>query len=58
MPFTVEVGEQQIDSGNLELWLDDPTVHDRREFDGKFIHTVTTPDRSGRWRWGGDGSAE
>jgi hypothetical protein len=55
-PFIVEIGEQKIDFGHLEMWLDEPTIVDSRESDGQTIYAVTTPGRKARYHRAGDTS--
>jgi hypothetical protein len=52
-PLVVEIGNQRVDLGQVELWLDDPTVLEVIELDdGDFRHRVELPDRTLRYRRG------
>jgi hypothetical protein len=51
LPHTVLVEDQVVDLGRYELWLENPTLIDRRESPaGGIAHTFTTADRSFVWR--------
>ena len=51
LPHRVLVDDQVVDLGRYELWLENPTLINRRESsDGGIAHTFTTADRSFSWR--------
>ena len=50
LPHTVLVDDQVVDLGRYELWLENPTLVDRRESPEGMAHTFTTADRSFIWR--------
>jgi hypothetical protein len=49
LPLAVQVGEQQIDVGQMEVWLTDATLVERRAHAGHTYHAFTTPDRTYRY---------
>jgi hypothetical protein len=53
VPFAVKVGDETIDLGQQEVWLDNPTQVGRQEADGLIRYSFTTPDRTARYRWTG-----
>ena len=54
VPLIVHIGEQQVDLGQVEAWLKDATLVERREHEGRTYHTFTTPDRSIRYHRSSD----
>lgn len=50
LPFEVRVGSQTVSLGTVELWMDEPTLVERRDDNGQVIHVFTTPDRQVRFR--------
>jgi hypothetical protein len=54
VPLIVQVGEQQVGLGQVEAWLNDATLVERREHEGRTYHTFTTPDRSIRYHRSSD----
>ncbi|GAB3428384.1 restriction endonuclease [Flindersiella endophytica] len=45
VPLTVQVGDQSVDLGVCEAWLDTPNLIQRSERNGRSYHALTTPDR-------------
>jgi hypothetical protein len=57
MPFMVQVGDQRIELGQLEVWLADATLVARREQEGRTYYAFTTPDRTYRYHWSSGGGS-
>jgi hypothetical protein len=53
LPFTVQIGGQQVDLGKVLIQISDATLLERRPHDGKVFHAFTTPDRRYRCRFKG-----
>jgi hypothetical protein len=49
-PLDVAVGGEQVDLGEVEIWLRDATLVRRDERDERTYHLFTTPDRCYRYR--------
>lgn len=54
VPLIVHVAQQQVDLGQVEAWLKDATLVERREHAGRMYHAFTTPDRSIRYHRSAD----
>jgi len=46
VPLTVDIDGQEIDLGRVEVWLNNPTLIERKEYRERVHHAFTTPDRS------------
>ena len=49
-PMTIGIGKQTIGLGTVEVWLTDPTLVERRQYEGRMYYAFTTPDRTVRYR--------
>jgi hypothetical protein len=49
VPLEVTIGEQTIHFGTARMWIEDATILERREIDGRSVHWLTTPNRRVRF---------
>jgi hypothetical protein len=50
VPLGVTVGAERLELGQVEVWLDDPTIVTHAERDDRVFYAITTADRSYRYR--------
>lgn len=49
VPLDVTIGEQTIHFGTARMWIEDATILERRDVDGRSVHWLTTPNRRVRF---------
>lgn len=49
VPLEVTIGEHTIHFGTARMWIEDATILERREIDGRSVHWLTTPNRRVRF---------
>ena len=49
IPLDVAIGQQTIQFDTALIWIEDATILERREVDGRSIHWLTTPNRRVRF---------
>jgi hypothetical protein len=49
VPLDVTVGHQTIHFGTTLIWIEDATILERREVDGRSVHWLSTPNRRVRF---------
>ena len=49
VPLEVTIGEQTIHFGTARMWIEDATILERREVDGRSVHWLTTPNQRVRF---------
>ncbi|MBN8204887.1 restriction endonuclease [Microbacterium esteraromaticum] len=45
VPLDVVIGQQKIHFGTALMWIEDATILERREVEGRLVHWLTTPNR-------------